>query len=87
MAALAGSAGMPPSAVIRSATLIGARAAGQERDMGSIEPGKLANMVVLARDPLSTIDNLNSLVMTIKRGRIFPRSDFVPLQDGDIIDF
>ena len=80
-------AGMPPSAVIRSATLIGARAAGQERDMGSIEPGKLANMIVLAKNPLAKIDNLTSTVMTVKRGRVFQRSDFIPLREGDIIDF
>ncbi len=79
--------GMPPAAVIRSATLVGARAAGQGRDMGSLEPGKLANMVVLAKDPLVTLDNLKSIVITVKRGRIFPRGDFIPLQEGDIIDF
>ena len=80
-------AGMPTGAVIRSATLIGARAAGQDREMGSLEPGKLANMVVLTRNPLSTIDNLKSVVMTVKRGRVFTRGDFTPLQDGDITDF
>ena len=38
-------AGMPPSAVIAAATLNGAKAAGQEKAMGTVEPGKLANMV------------------------------------------
>ena len=87
LAALASRAGMPPAAVIRAATLVGARAAGQERDMGSIEAGKLANLVVLARDPLETLDNLKSVVMTVKRGRAFQRGDFVPLREGDITDF
>ena len=86
MSELADRAHMPPDAVIRSATLIGARAAGQEREMGSIEPGKLANMIVLQKDPLLAIDNLKSLVMTIKRGRVFARRDFVPLQDDDVVD-
>lgn len=80
-------AGMPPAAVIRSATLIGARAMGQERDMGSLEPGKLANMIVLAENPLTTIRNLKSIVMTVKRGRIYRRNDFIPLHAGDITDF
>jgi imidazolonepropionase-like amidohydrolase len=87
LANLVGRAGMPPSAVIRSATLVSARAAGQQRDMGTLEPGKLANMVVLAKDPTSSIDNLKSVVMTVKRGRIFPRSGFIPLQAEDITDF
>ena len=86
MSELVDRAHMPPEAVIRSATLIGARAAGQEREMGSIEPGKLANMIVLQNDPFLTIDNLKSLVMTIKRGRVFAREDFVPLQDDDVVD-
>ena len=87
MSALNDLAHMPPDAVLRSATLVGARAAGQEREMGSIEPGKLANMVVLAMNPLDAVDNLKSIVMTVKRGRVFKRSDFVPLQAGDITDF
>ena len=79
-------ADMPVSSVLQSATLIAARATGQQRDMGSIEPGKLANMVILARDPLADLDNLKSVVMTVKRGRMFERSAFVPLHDGDITD-
>jgi imidazolonepropionase-like amidohydrolase len=80
-------ADMPPAAVLRSATLVGARAAGQEREMGSLEPGKLANMVVLAKNPLSSIDNLKTVVMTVKRGRAFLRDDFRPLREDDITDF
>lgn len=86
LSALSVKAGMPNGAILQSATLIGARAAGQERDMGSIEPGKLANMVVLARDPLIDLNNLKSIVMTIKRGRLFERSAFVSLKEGDITD-
>ncbi len=86
LAALSSKAGMPNGAVLQSATLIAARATGQERAMGSIEPGKLANMVVLARDPLADLNNLKSVVMTIKRGRMFERSAFSPLEAGDITD-
>lgn len=80
-------AGMSPAAALQSATLVGARAAGQERDMGSLEAGKLANMVVLTKDPSVAIENLNTVVMTIKRGHVFERKDFVPLKEGDITDF
>ncbi len=81
---LASSAGMPNDAIIKAATLTGARATGQERDMGSIEAGKLANMVVLSRNPLDDLANLKSIETTIKRGRFFERSAFIPLRDGDI---
>lgn len=86
LAALADKAGMPTSAILQSATLIGARAAGQEHEMGSIEPGKLANMVVYARNPLASLDNLKSVLMTIKRGRIFKRNAFILLRRDDITD-
>ena len=86
LAALSAEAKMPNEAVLQSATLIAARAAGQQRDVGSIEPGKLANMVVLSRNPLADLENLKSVEMTIKRGQIFMREAFVPLRDGDIID-
>ncbi len=87
LTALHDKAHMPVSAILTSATLIGARAAGQERDMGSIAPGKLANMIVLAKNPLDSLDNLKSVVFTVKRGVTFKRSDFVPLVEADITDY
>lgn len=86
LATLAAKAGMPNDAILQSATLISARAAGQQRDMGSIEPGKLANMVALTRNPLADLKNLKSVLMTVKRGRVYARSAFVPLTRGDITD-
>ena len=78
--------GMSPGEVIHAATLVGARAAGQEPDMGSIAPGKLADMIVLTRDPLADIQNLKSLELTIKRGRTYRRADFKPLTKQDLED-
>ena len=74
---LGGPSGMKPMDVIRAATLTGAKAAGQEANMGSIQAGKLANMVVLSADPLANIGNLQSVVMTVKRGRRFERTDYL----------
>lgn len=76
---LVSKAGFKPAEAIRSATLVGAQAMGQQSDMGSIAPGKLANMVVLARDPLANIGNMRSVVMTVKRGRAYAREDFKPV--------
>jgi imidazolonepropionase-like amidohydrolase len=75
-ALLGGPAGMKPADVLRAATLTGARAAGQEKDMGSIEPGKLANMVVLSANPIADVRNLRSIVMTVKRGRQYVRASY-----------
>ena len=73
---LGGLAEMTPPDVIRAATLNGALAIGQVKQMGSIEPGKLANLVVLTKNPLEDAKNLKSVALTIKRGRRFARADY-----------
>ncbi len=83
---LAHDVGMPTVQAIRSATLIGAQAAGQARDMGSIEAGKLANFVVLTADPVANIDNIRSVNMTVKRGRAYPRNDYRPVTKQEMGD-
>lgn len=78
--------GMPPLQAIRSATLVGAQAAGQARDMGSIAAGKLANFAVLANDPLQDIGNLRSIRLTVKRGHVYPRADYRPVSKDEMGD-
>ncbi|MFF5933747.1 amidohydrolase family protein [Streptomyces sp. NPDC012508] len=70
--------GIPPEQVLRSATLIGARSAGAEDVMGSVEAGKLANFAVLENDPLQNIDHLRTITLTVKRGRRFERHAYTP---------
>ncbi|HEX8840236.1 MAG TPA: amidohydrolase family protein, partial [Sphingomicrobium sp.] len=67
---------LPPMAVLQAATINGARAMGAAKDMGTIEQGKLANMVVLERNPLEDVRNFRSVVLTVKRGRRFARVEF-----------
>ena len=69
---------LPPAELIRAATINGAKALGREREMGSIEPGKLANFAILAKNPLEDVANLKSVVLTVKRGRRFARADYQP---------
>lgn len=77
---------MSPAAVLHAATVVGARTVGREADMGTISPGKLANMVVLTRNPLDSVENFKSVTMTVRRGRIYPRAEFKPLREGDVTD-
>lgn len=51
-------AGFHPLEVIRAATLNGAQALGVEKDLGTIEPGKLADMVLVAENPLANLQVL-----------------------------
>ncbi|HQU55646.1 MAG TPA: amidohydrolase family protein, partial [Saprospiraceae bacterium] len=51
-------AGFHPLEVIRAATLNGAQALGVEKDLGTIEPGKLADMVLVEENPLANLQVL-----------------------------
>ncbi|MFI6497982.1 amidohydrolase family protein [Nonomuraea typhae] len=66
--------GMPPGEVVRAATLSGAAALGRVSEMGTIRPGKLANLLVVAGDPHEDIGHLRRIVMTVKRGRRHERT-------------
>ena len=48
---------------------------GKEREIGSVEEGKLADLVVLSADPLDDISNAQEIDLVIKGGRIIDRSD------------
>jgi imidazolonepropionase-like amidohydrolase/Tol biopolymer transport system component len=63
--------GMTPLQAIRAATLNGAHYIGMDKDIGSLEPGKLADLVVLDANPLDNIRNSESIRYTIANGRIF----------------
>ncbi len=53
------------------ATINAARSLGLDRELGSIEPGKLADLVVLDRNPLENIRNTDSVAMVMVNGRLY----------------
>jgi len=67
-------AGIPPADIIRIATLNGAIFLGKEKDLGSIEEGKIADLVLLAADPTTDINNAKQIVQVIKGGQLIDRS-------------
>lgn len=63
--------GMTPMEALRAATLDGARYLGFDRELGSLEAGKLADLIVLDANPLENIRNSHSVRYTIVNGRIY----------------
>ena len=63
--------GMKPIEVLRAATIDGARIIGVDQDLGSIEVGKLADMVILNANPLQNIRNTEKIQQVIKNGRLY----------------
>ena len=61
-------AGVPAADLIRQATIRSALAAGVSEELGTIESGKLADLVIVDGDPLNEIRDLDNVVMTIKNG-------------------
>jgi len=67
-------AGIPPLEALRIGTLNAAIYIGVDKDLGSIEVGKLADMVLLTKDPTKNIGNTTTIEAVFKGGRQIDRS-------------
>ncbi len=63
--------GMTNHEALRAATLNGAHYLGFDDDIGSLEPGKLADFIILEKNPLDDIQNSNSVKYTVINGRLY----------------
>ncbi|MBU8898427.1 amidohydrolase family protein [Corallococcus sp. M34] len=69
--AMLGQGGMKPLQALRVGTLNGARYLGLDQDLGSLEVGKLADLIVMDRNPLEDLGNTKSVRLTMVNGRLF----------------
>lgn len=66
-----GQGGMTPLEALRSATLNGAEYLGMDKDLGSLEKGKLADILILDANPLDDLFNSTSISQVVLNGRIY----------------
>lgn len=66
--------GMTNMQALQAATINGAHYLGMDQDIGSLEVGKLADLIVLDKNPLEDIQNSNSVTYTMVNGRLFDSS-------------
>ncbi|WP_438480263.1 amidohydrolase family protein [Oleiharenicola lentus] len=64
-------AGMPPMKAIQSATLEGAKLLDAEKDLGTVEKGKYADLVAVVGDPLADISLLTKITFVMKAGTVY----------------
>jgi Tol biopolymer transport system component len=64
------SGGMRTIDALKAATILGAEGLGLDKDLGSLEPGKLADLIIMEKNPLENIRNTNTIQYVMKNGRL-----------------
>jgi imidazolonepropionase-like amidohydrolase len=77
-------AGIPEASALRIGTLNGARALGVSDLLGSIEPGKYADMLVVRGNPLERIDNTQNVRLVMKAGIVYDPAALMRSVEGKL---
>ena len=77
-------AGLPPLAVLKAATINGANALGVADKLGSVEPGKLADLVIVKGNPLEDIKATRNIRFVVKEGVLHDPTVLLRSAEGKI---
>ena len=69
-------AGLTPMEALVAATRNGAMVIGVEDQLGTVETGKLADLLILSANPLDDIENIRRIETVVYKGRVYPRQEF-----------
>ena len=75
-------AGLTPARVFRAATLANAEALGLSREIGAVQPGMRANLLLLREDPTQTIEAYDAIVKVILHGQVLDRMELAANSTG-----
>jgi imidazolonepropionase-like amidohydrolase len=75
--------GMSPMEALAAGTIVSARSLGMAHDIGSLEPGKLADLVVLDADPTADIRNSEKVSQVMLGGRLYDARTLNEVVTGD----
>ncbi|WBX84158.1 amidohydrolase family protein [Sphingosinicella microcystinivorans] len=68
--------GLTPMEALVAATRNGAEVIGVADTLGTVEPGKIADMLILSADPLQNIENIRAIEWIVQDGKLHPRNEF-----------
>jgi imidazolonepropionase-like amidohydrolase len=68
-------AGIPPTEVLRIATLVAARVMKHDDERGSIAPGKLADVILVDGDPSTNISDIRKVSTVVRNGVVYKSAD------------
>jgi len=69
--------GLAPWQALETVTILPAKAYGLTKDLGTLEKGKLADLILVSGDPLVNIDNAANVQCVIKNGNVYSVSEIV----------
>jgi imidazolonepropionase-like amidohydrolase len=82
---LMSAAGLTPAQVLEAATREAARVFAAEPEFGTVEAGKLADLLILDADPLADIHNLRRIRHVVLGGRVLDPGEILPANPEDVV--
>jgi imidazolonepropionase-like amidohydrolase len=77
-------AGLPPAVILKAATINGASALGVEDKLGTVESGKLADLVIVSGNPLDDIKAAREVKFIVKDGVVYDPGSLLRSAEGKI---